>query len=147
MSPAGSPFSPFCVYLFPSLSETRGATPRRRDDTAMISRYNRVRHSGKLPHGSARAVAVWKTNAPTSECFRIVCKAGAHFYLMRRSSAVSEQLCQGRARIKTKRRSADVWRLPSHRVPEAGSRDSIIWSGRGEKRIKRARVQKRPIRR
>lgn len=21
--------------------------------------------------------------------------------------------------------------LPSHRVPEAGSRDSIIWSGRG----------------
>lgn len=37
------PFPSFCVYLFSSLSETRRATPRCHDDTAVINRYNRVR--------------------------------------------------------------------------------------------------------
>lgn len=113
MAPAGSPFSPFCVYLFSCLSETRGATPRRRDDTAVISRHNWVRHSRKFPHGVGlhrRRMENKRANARTV------------FVLLRSRSSFLFNASLLRARIKTKLRSADVWRLPSHGVPEARTR-------------------------
>lgn len=68
------PFPPFCVYLFSTLSETRRATPRCRNDTAMINRYDRAAALWEIPPGVMVVPGRYDKNKRTAECFRIVAK-------------------------------------------------------------------------